>query len=262
MTRQDSILTRIRQAAYSAYTLIAFILLMMLVVQPAIFFYFLFGKTTERKRLRYHRAIQRLAISAIHHVPGVKLDYNNATGERFDKPLLIISNHQSHLDLMCVLMLAPKIVVLTNDWVWRNPLYGLLIRYAEFYPVSDGLETNIERLRNLAERGYSIMAFPEGTRSADGRVHRFHKGAFYLAEQLGLDILPMFIHGADRVLNKKARVLKKGTIYVEIAPRITADDTTYGKGYRERTRGIREYYLRHFADICRQREKQREGGDA
>lgn len=255
MTTLKNIFIAIRQVVYTLYTLLLFVLLMLLLVQPAIFLYFLFGKKTEKKRYGYHCAIQRLAQSSTRHVPGVKFFYRNRANEPFEKPSMIISNHQSHFDLMCVLMLSPKIVVLTNDWVWRNPLYGLLIRYAEYYPVSDGLEKNMERLADLVARGYSVMVFPEGTRSADGRIHRFHKGPFYLAEQLKLDIVPMFIHGADKVLNKKAWTLKSGEIYVEVNERIAAGDTRFGNGYRERAKGLRRYYETEYARISAEREK-------
>lgn len=261
MTRLKNILIQIRQIAYTLYTFVVFVLLMMVLVQPLIFLYFLFGKKTEQKRLRYHQAIQWLARCSTRHVPGISFSFRNVGGETFERPSMIISNHQSHFDLMCVLMLSPKIVVLTNDWVWRNPLYGLLIRYAEYYPVSDGLETNLERLRGLVSRGYSVMVFPEGTRSADGKIHRFHKGPFYLAEKLGLDIVPMFIHGGTEVLNKKAWTLSTGEIYVQVNQRIASDDERYGSDYRERVKGMRRYYEEEYALICRERKQQKGGGD-
>ena len=62
-------------------------------------------------------------------------------------------------------MLNPKVVLLTTDWVWKNPMYGVIIRFAEFYPVSDGYDKNVERLKSLVERGYSVVVYPEGTRS-------------------------------------------------------------------------------------------------
>ena len=64
----------------------------------------------------------------------------------------MISNHQSHLHLMCLLMLTPKMVVVTNQWVWRNPIYGPLIRRAEFVPAAEGVENHMTQLRSLVER--------------------------------------------------------------------------------------------------------------
>jgi hypothetical protein len=145
-------------------------------------------------------------------------------------------------------------VILTKDWVWNNPFYGKIIHHAEFYPVSDGIEANLGRLKNLVDRGYSVVIFPEGTRSEDGRILRFHHGAFYLAEKLQLDILPIFIHGVSHVLPKTDFMLRKGSIYMEIGKRVTSDDTSFGPTYKERTHAFRRYYREHIAEIARQKE--------
>ena len=139
---------------------------------------------------------------------------------------------------------------LTNDWVWHNPFYGMVIHRAEFYPVSNGIENNIDRLRSLYERGYSICVFPEGTRSADCNIQRFHKGAFYLAEQLGADILPVYLHGPGHVLPKRDFMLREGQITVEVGQRITSDDDRFSDDLLERTRQMRHHYQEHYASMC------------
>ncbi|GHT36050.1 hypothetical protein FACS189434_14320 [Bacteroidia bacterium] len=187
----------------------------------------------------------------IKRVPGTKFRYENLSNETFEKPAVIISNHQSHLDLMCLLMLTPKLIILTNDWVWRNPFYGRVIRYAEFYPVSNGIENAIPQLEDAVSRGYSIVIFPEGTRSVDCSIGRFHRGAFYLAEKLGLDIVPVFLHGIGHVLPKNDFLLREGQITVQVRERITPDKTT---DYIVRTKQIRKYYTETFAEICKEIE--------
>ena len=66
---------------------------------------------------------------------------------------------------------------------------------AEYYPVAEGAEDSLEPLQDLVNRGYSIVVFPEGTRSYDDTIKRFHQGAFYIAEKLKLDIVPLVLHG-------------------------------------------------------------------
>ena len=168
---------------------------------------FTFGRTTEKKKLIYHRLLHRIAQFTIFHIPQVKTTFSNLSNETFEKPGIIISNHQSHLDLMCIMMLTPKLVILTNDWVWNSPFYGRLIKYADFYPISDGFSSALSPLSEIVQRGYSIVTFPEGTRSEDCSIQRFHKGAFFLAEQLQLDIIPVMIHGVGHVLPKKEFML-------------------------------------------------------
>ena len=106
-------------------------------------------------------------------------------------------------------MLNPKLILLTNRWVWRSPVFGIAIRMADYYPVAKGIENSIELLRNRVNNGYSIVIFPEGTRSVDWKINRFHKGAFYLAEQLNIDILPIVIDGTGYTLTKNDFFLKE-----------------------------------------------------
>ena len=221
---------------------------------PYTWLYFHIGRDTEERRLKYHRLLQRMSDFVVRRVPGVKFYLENRVGETFERPAVVVSNHQSHLDLMCLMMLTPKIVFLTNDWVWRNPFYGMVIHCAEFYPVSNGIENHVEQLRSLYERGYSICVFPEGTRSEDCSILRFHKGAFYLAEQLQADILPVFLHGVGHVLPKRDFMLREGRIDVELGLRIPQDDERFSGNLLERTRQMRHYYQQHYAELCRRIE--------
>lgn len=243
-----------------AYTLLCgfcFLLLFLFLI-PYTAIYFMIGKNTEEKKLRYHTFLQRMAAFFVRHLPHIQFEMNNEAGEKFEKPAVIISNHQSHLDLLCLLSVTPKIVFLTNDWVWHNPFYGLVIRKAEYYPVSDGMETNLPRLRELYNRGYSICVFPEGTRSPKCDILRFHKGAFALARELDADILPIFIHGMGHVLPKEELMFRGGDLYVEIAERVRPYDNVEADTDSERdrmvTKQMRHYYQEHYAEICEKLE--------
>ena len=86
--------------------------------------------------------------------------------------------------------------------------------------------------------GYSVMIFPEGTRSADCRIQRFHRGAFYLAEEMGLDILPVYIKGFGKVLPKTSWHLHPGHMSVEVMQRQPMKE-----GYREMTKRVHRMYL-------------------
>jgi len=218
---------------------------------------FLFGfrkKRNEKNKLRFHRSLQWAADFAIRRVLGTRFRYENLTGETFDKPAVIISNHQSHLDLMCLMMLTPKLIILTNDWVWNSPFFGKMIRYAEFYPVSKGIENSIAQLSDAVQRGYSLVVFPEGTRSPDSSIMRFHRGAFYLAETLNLDILPVFLHGIGHVLPKTDFMLREGQMTVQVRERITPNDSRFAADYSTRTKQVCRYYRETFAEISKKIE--------
>jgi 1-acyl-sn-glycerol-3-phosphate acyltransferase len=243
----------IKRLLFSVYAFIIFLMGSLLITFVG-FTLFVCGKKTRRKEQFYHALLCRIALFVVTRIPGVKFNYENLSDETFEKPAVIISNHQSHLDLMCLMMLTPHLIILTNNRVWNNPFYGRLIRYADFYPVSNGIEHKVEQLSLLVKKGYSIVVFPEGTRSENSSILRFHRGAFYLAERLQLDILPVLLHGVGHVLPKKDFMLREGEITVQVHPRIIPEDLRYAADYPIRTRQVKQYYSRQFAVLSGQRE--------
>ena len=231
-----------------------FFLIMSMIITIAGWIMFTFGKTTEKKKLRYHKLLHGIATFVIYRIPYVKTTFANQPGETFEKPGVIICNHQSHLDLMCIMMLTPRLIILTNDWVWNSPFYGRLIKFADFYPASNGVGSALDLLKGAIGRGYSIVIFPEGTRSADCSIKRFHRGAFLLAEQLKTDIIPIMIHGVGHVLPKEDFMLRKGQINIQVMPRITPDDERFRKGYSPRSIDVRHYYQDEYAKLSREIE--------
>ena len=243
----------LRRLAYTLFIGACFLLLFLFLI-PYTAVYFALGKNTEEKKLRYHTMLHKMAVFYLHHLPFIRFRMNNAVGETFEKPAVIVANHQSHFDLVCMMAVTPKIVFLTNDWVWRNPFYGLVIRKAEYYPVSDGMEQNLPRLRDLYARGYSICVFPEGTRSPNCEILRFHKGAFTLARELDADILPIFLHGTGHVLPKEELMFRRGEMYLEVGERVRPFEEVSADADSERdrlvTKQMRHYYQEHYAALC------------
>ena len=239
--------------ARSVFSLLFFVIGSVCFLIPYSWLLFHVGGCTEAKRLHYHRLLQRLSRFIIYRVPGTRFSLDNSVGEDFSRPAVIIANHQSHLDLMCILMLSPKVVLLTNDWVWNNWFYRKFIKYAEFYPVSDGFEHTCTRIRALVSRGYSVCIFPEGTRSPDFRVHRFHQGAFHLATTLGLDVLPVYLHGVGHVLPKLDFMLRRGSMHVQVGTRIPAARLAAGTPLQA-TRQVHAQFVTHYNELCADRE--------
>lgn len=226
-------------------------LLSLIVIALVSFVWALFPRS-EKWNLRYHRFVRTCARIAFRLIPDTRLSVLNPCGEDFSRPAVLVCNHQSHFDVLSVLALTPRIVVITNDWVRRNPLYAPVIRRGGFLPASEGLEMNIERLRPLVARGYSVLVFPEGTRSADASIQRFHRGFSALARALDIDVLPLCIHGFHDLLPKKATVLRKAPLTLEVGARIHPD--AFPQGDKAFASALRKDYVLRYERLRDTRE--------
>jgi uncharacterized protein len=200
----------------------------------------------EKGKYLYHFLISKFCWSLIYVMVNVKKKLINPLGEDFSKPAVVVCNHQSFLDILVTVMLHPRLILFTNHWVWNSPVFGAIVRMADYYPIMQGVESSLSLLESRVREGYSIVVFPEGTRSADGNMKRFHKGAFFLAEKLGLDILPIMIHGTGYTMTKGDFLLKDGRITLKFLPRIGSREIAYGMSYPERAKGIGRYFREQF----------------
>lgn len=200
----------------------------------------------EQKKYAVHKMIYWIIRFYLYTV-NVKTVRENPHGETYKKPALIIANHQSFIDILLMLSTTPKIVMMTKHYVWKSPLFGWIVRYADFFSAGNGYEDLEEKLKERIAEGYSVMIFPEGTRSADLSIQRFHKGAFYLADLLKLDILPMLIYGTGHISSKRqAFYIKHGTMAVRTMPRIKYGDKTFGTTYQEQAKMYRKWYKEQY----------------
>jgi len=205
-------------------------------------------RVKEKGKLLYHTLLSKACWVLMYIMANVKKKIINPLKEDLSSPALIICNHQSSLDIVPLIMLHPKILMLTNNKKWNAPFFGPVIRMADYFPAEE-VEQSIDKIAGRMKHGYSLIVFPEGTRSEDGMISRFHKGAFYLAEKLNVDILPIMIHGTNYTLTKKDALLKDGQVTLKFLPRIKPGDRQFGNGYVERTKNIGRYFRKEFNDL-------------
>lgn len=203
-------------------------------------------KAAIKKQMGLHKVTSTFMKSVLYTNPFLENKIINKHGETFEKPAMIIANHTTFLDILATGMLHPKLIYLVKDHVYNSPTVGSAARLHGAYPVSGGIENGEAFLKNKLAQGFSIIAFPEGSRSRSNKVNRFHKGAFYLAEKLELDILPVMIHGGAEVSPKDSFIIRDGDFTVELLPRIKADDLSFGKNYSERPKRIGQYFRKEF----------------
>ncbi len=172
----------------------------------------------------------------------------------FSKPAIIIANHASFLDILVTVMQHPKLILLTNKWVYYSPVFGKVVQLADYYPVMEGVDPGVEKFAEIVKDGYSIVIFPEGTRTPDGKLKRFHKGAFYLAEQLSMDIVPMLLHGTGDTIRKGDFMVMNAFMTMKFLPRISAADKNFGEGYTERSKKISRLFKTEYEKLREESE--------
>ena len=204
----------------------------------------------------FHVMLSGFARLIIYIEPTVKKKIIGLESNTFSRPTVIIANHTSFLDILLTIMLNPGLILVTNRWVWNSPIFGSVVRLADYYPVTEGSD-DVETLKASFENGYSLVIFPEGTRSAEGVIGRFHKGAFYIAEKFALPIQPLLIHGAADAIPKGSFYLNAGQLTLKFLAPIEPGDLKFGQGYSERTKTISKYFKREFAQLKSEMESPR-----
>ena len=208
-------------------------------------------KRARRKSI-FHHSIYYFTRLFLRTIPGVRVVREGVTEASFERPAVVVANHQSFIDILMLLSTTPRLVMVTNSWVWHSPFFGRIVRYADCYHAANGYEKLAEELRPRVEEGYSVVIFPEGTRSVDGRMGRFHKGAFYLAERLRMDTLPVLLYGTGMVSAKRAGFhIKRGWLVEQLLPRIPYGDTTWGENHREQAKLYRRRMTEGYEELNR-----------
>ncbi len=209
--------------------------------------------STKIKKSYFHKILTlkyRIITGAAFHI---KRKVYNPHNEDFRKSAVIVANHQSHIDIPVILRMHPKILILTNDWVQKNIFYGKFVRYADYYPVNNGFEKNLELIRQKVAEGYSLLIFPEGTRNPDKKtLLRFHQGAFRFAQQLNLDILPLILQGTGDCMSKGEPFLRSGRVTISIMQRISPEN--FAKNPRGQAKLTRRLMLQEYQAVCQKEE--------
>ena len=161
------------------------------------------------------------------------------------RPYVVVSNHQSLADIPIISHLPWEMKWIGKAELFRLPLVGWMMRLAGDIPVDRADRRSGARMLLAAHRCLqlkcSVMFFPEGTRSPDGRVWRFNDGAFHLAIKAGVPVLPVVIEGSRDCLPKKSwKFGPPQDILLRVLPPVeTRGLTTEGvPELRDRVRGM------------------------
>jgi 1-acyl-sn-glycerol-3-phosphate acyltransferase len=127
-------------------------------------------------------------------------------------PYVMVANHQSLLDILVLFRLFRHFKWVSKVENFRIPCIGWNMSLNRYIKLRRGDRDSIEEMMRACEhtlrQGNPIMMFPEGTRSADGRLKQFKHGAFTLAQRVGVPLLPIIVEGTANALPKRGFVLQ------------------------------------------------------
>lgn len=156
---------------------------------------------------------------------GVKVELAGGAIPEHALPCVFMSNHASAVDIWVLALFLPSSsLFLAKRSLFRIPLLGWAMAAGGFVPIDRQDKHRAISSLSLAARrvreGRSLIVFPEGTRSRDGRLGSFKKGPFHLALEAERPIVPLLISGTRAVLPPRSFLLRRGTVRLHVTPPI------------------------------------------
>jgi 1-acyl-sn-glycerol-3-phosphate acyltransferase len=198
---------------------VIYIVVALLLVMPWLL---LWSLLTHDASLMYRAAMA--AVRLANRIAGIRV---RVEGLESIPPCACIfaANHISNVDPLAFIPAIPRRVsILVKKELFRIPILSAAMRLAQFVPVDrrdpEAAAASVDLAVALLGHGFSFAVYPEGTRSPDGRLRPFKKGAFVMAIQTGAPIVPVAISGAQHLMRKGDWTLHPGEVLVRFLPPI------------------------------------------
>jgi 1-acyl-sn-glycerol-3-phosphate acyltransferase len=157
---------------------------------------------------------------------------------RKDPPVVMVANHQSGADIWALYLTGAQFRWLSKQEVFNLPLIGSAMRWAGYVPIHRGdRQSHSRALKQSGEwldKGISMVFFPEGTRSEDGRLKPFKAGAFKLAIEHKVGVQPIIIKGTRDMMQKKSLMPAPAELEVEVLPVIFPTENETSEDFAQR----------------------------
>ena len=142
---------------------------------------------------------------------------------------VMVLNHNSMVDILSIYNLPLVFKWVSKREVYRIPIVGrLLLAHGDIVinraSTKEAMQLVHTRGMEWLKKGASVAIFPEGTRSKDGEIHNFKAGAFILAKDAEVPILPIVLEGTDRVVRKGFFMNWSNQITIKILPPVTKEE--------------------------------------
>lgn len=159
---------------------------------------------------------------------GLKLTIKGAEHIPSDSPAIFVSNHQSNFDIPILYAGLPiQFRWMAKKELFRVPFFGLAMKRGGYIPIDRSDRRKAMQSINIAaekiKQGASVIIFPEGTRTPDGDVQAFKKGALIIAAKAHVPVVPIAINGSFNVQPKGSIMVKKAALSLTIFPPVATD---------------------------------------
>ena len=159
----------------------------------------------------------------------VKLKVTGLENLDTKKPCIYVSNHVSHLDVVAIARAIPLgLFYIGKKELKKVPVLGqYMYLIGHIFIDRKNREKAMASMRKAAQlinQGKNVITFPEGTRTRDGKTAIFKRGTFIIAKEGSIDIQPIAVVNADKILPRDSFIIKPGTIEVRVGKRISTNE--------------------------------------
>ncbi|WOL06149.1 1-acyl-sn-glycerol-3-phosphate acyltransferase 1, chloroplastic-like [Canna indica] len=218
------LVSRVRGICFYGVTAIAaiFLFAMMVVVHPSVALF-------DRYRRRAHHLIAKIwATVTITPFYTFKFEGMENLPHR-DAPAVYVSNHQSFLDIYTLLTLGRSFKFISKRSIFLLPIIGWAMFLMGVIPIRrmDRMSQLdcLKRCMDFVKKGASVFFFPEGTRSKDGKLGAFKKGAFTVAAKTGVPVVPITLMGTGEIMPPgKEGIVNLGSVKVVVHKPLDGED--------------------------------------
>jgi len=171
----------------------------------------------DRKRGRVFHAIARWWARTVLRLCGVRVRVRGLENVDFSRNYVYVSNHASMFDIPVIVSSVPdQIRIIYKKELEVIPFFGWGLKFGSYIGIDRGrgtkalrsLESAVEKIR----RGASVLMYAEGTRTLDGKLQQFKRGAFNLALRAGTPVVPLTVNGSFTILPKHSMNVRPGSV--------------------------------------------------
>ncbi len=174
--------------------------------------------------------VGRLGTKLALWLAGVRLEVRGLEKIPAGRAVVFMPNHQGNCDPPALVAILPPVLILAKKEFFRVPVLGRAMLLRGFIPVDrkdrDRAIQAVEEAVESLKAGHSFLAYPEGTRSRDGRLQPFKKGVFVMALKAGVPIVPISVSGSIKIMRKGDWSIHPGVV------RMTVHDPVLTEGLK------------------------------